>query len=52
MPDLGKYADAVLSAYAMTVVLIVGLVVVTWVRGRKMRRALDEVEARKTTHGV
>jgi heme exporter protein D len=52
MPDLGKYAEAVLSAYGMTIILIIGLVLVTWLRGRKVRRALDEVEARKTKHGA
>ena len=29
MPDLGKYAEAVLSAYAVSIVLLVGIVVLT-----------------------
>ncbi|WP_152452442.1 MULTISPECIES: heme exporter protein CcmD [unclassified Roseivivax] len=47
MPDLGKYADTVLSAYAVSLVLIVALVALTVMRARKVRRALDEVEARR-----
>ncbi|MCR9112696.1 MAG: heme exporter protein CcmD, partial [Rhodobacteraceae bacterium] len=32
MPDLGKYAEAVLSAYAVSIVLLVALVVLSWRR--------------------
>ncbi len=48
-PDLvlGKYEVTVLSAYAAALALIVFLVVVTWLRGRVVRRQLDEVEARQ-----
>lgn len=47
MPDLGKYSFAVLSSYAATIVLITGLVVLSlWQRAR-VKRALDEVEARQ-----
>jgi heme exporter protein D len=46
MPDLGKYAFAVLASYGLSLGLIVGLVAVSlWQRGR-VKRALDEVEAR------
>ena len=44
MPDLGKYADAVLSAYAVSLLLLVGIVVLTLVSGRKARAALREIE--------
>ncbi|MEP0050061.1 MAG: heme exporter protein CcmD [Roseobacter sp.] len=47
MPDLGKYADAVLSSYIVSFVLIAGLIVVSIRRGRKIRRALEAVEQRK-----
>ncbi|WP_076448342.1 heme exporter protein CcmD [Roseivivax lentus] len=47
MPDLGKYADTVLSAYAVSLVLIVALVALSVMRARKVRRALDEVEGRR-----
>lgn len=46
MPDLGKYADTVLSAYAASLVLLVGLVVLTLWQGARMKRALEEVEGR------
>ncbi len=46
MPDLGKYADAVLSAYAVSIVLILGLVVLSLIRARRVRKQLQEVEKR------
>lgn len=51
MPDLGKYADAVLSSYAASLFLLAGLVVMTLRRGHKARRALEEVERRGKTDG-
>ena len=47
MPELGKYAVAVLGSYAATAVLIVGLVVLTLWQSARMKRALAEVEARQ-----
>lgn len=46
MPELGKYAVPVLASYGVTLVLLAGLVLATWRRGRKVRGALREVEAR------
>ncbi|WP_425277782.1 heme exporter protein CcmD [Roseivivax isoporae] len=46
MPDLGDYAGAVLSAYAVSLGLIVGLVVLSLWRARRVRAALDKVERR------
>lgn len=46
MPDLGKYADAVLSAYGVSLLLLVLLIVWTLRQGRRARRALQEVEQR------
>ena len=51
MPDLGKYAEAVLSSYAVSLVLLALLVAVTLHRGRKARRALEEVERRQGRNG-
>jgi heme exporter protein D len=51
MPDLGKYADAVLSSYAVSIVLIVALVAVSVLRARKVRAELDAVEARSRRNG-
>jgi heme exporter protein D len=47
IPDLGKYAAEVLSAYAVSILLLLGLV---WVSVRAARRArtwLETVERQK-----
>lgn len=46
MPDLGKYAGAVLGAYGASIALLVALVVGSLWQAARMKRALDEVEAR------
>lgn len=46
MVDLGKYAEAVLSAYAVSLVLLALLIWASLRRARKIRADLDEVEAR------
>ncbi|GGX48349.1 heme exporter protein D [Tateyamaria omphalii] len=51
MPDLGKYADAVLSAYAVSILLLVGIVVLTLWRGRQARAEMDAVERRSGRNG-
>ncbi len=51
MPDLGKYAEAVLSSYALSILLIVALIVVSLRRARKVRTALEEVEKRGKSNG-
>lgn len=47
MPDLGKYAVDVLSAYAVSVALIVGLVVLSLYQAGRMRRAFEQREGRR-----
>lgn len=47
MPDLGKYAASVLSAYGASIVLIAGIVWQSLRAGRKARSELDSVEARR-----
>lgn len=47
MPDLGKYAFAVLAAYGMSVVLIAGLIMLSFWQRARVKRALAEVEARQ-----
>lgn len=47
MPDLGRYAAEVLSAYAGTLFLLGAIVVLSVLRARKIRRALEDVEARR-----
>ena len=46
MPDLGKYAAAVLSSYAVTIVLLVLLVGLSLRRARKVQQRLRDVEER------
>ncbi|WP_407645510.1 heme exporter protein CcmD [Gemmobacter lutimaris] len=46
MPDLGKYAGPVLGSYAVTIGLIVLVVALSVWRSRRMKRALEAVEAR------
>ncbi len=51
MPDLGKYALWVLSAYGAGLVLIAALVIQSIWRDRKMARLLAEIEARQKRSG-
>ena len=51
MPDLGKYAVEVLSAYGVSLALIVGIIVVSVARARRVRAELEEVEARRQSNG-
>ena len=46
MPDLGAYAGAVLSAYAVTLVLLGGLILLTWCRSARIKATLAKIEAR------
>lgn len=47
MPDLGKYADVVLSAYAVSLLLLVGIVALSLWRGRRVRAEMEEMEQRR-----
>lgn len=47
MPDLGKYAEAVIGSYVATLVLLLGVVALSVWQSRKVKRALDEVERRQ-----
>lgn len=44
MMDLGKYAVPVLTAYGLTIVLLLGVIVQTVIANAKARRALQEHE--------
>lgn len=46
MPDLGKYADTVLSAYAASAVLLLLLLAYSLWRGRRVRAEMEALEAR------
>lgn len=47
MPDLGDYAVAVLSAYAVSIALLLGIVLLSWAQSRSVRRQLEEIEGRE-----
>jgi heme exporter protein D len=51
MPDLGKYADTVLSAYGVSLLLLLALLVITLMRGAKVRADLKQVEERMRRNG-
>ncbi|WP_299560570.1 heme exporter protein CcmD [uncultured Sulfitobacter sp.] len=51
MPELGKYAFEVLSAYGLSLLLIVALLAVTLRRGRRARAALRQIEAEARPDG-
>lgn len=47
MPELGKYAGAVLGSWGVTLAFIAALIALTWVQSRKAKRDLDAIEARR-----
>jgi len=51
MPDLGKYAVTVLSAYSVSIVLIVGLVGASIYRSKKIKKRLQDVENKVDNNG-
>jgi heme exporter protein D len=51
MPDLGKYAGAVLWSYLATIAVIAALVAVSLWQGARIKRALREVEERQGKNG-
>ncbi|MFZ5964646.1 heme exporter protein CcmD [Thalassococcus sp. BH17M4-6] len=51
IPDLGKYAGAVLSSYAVSIGLIVLLVALSVWQSRKARAALERVEGKAKRNG-
>jgi heme exporter protein D len=51
MPDLGRYAFEVLTAYAVSLGLIAVLIVWSFVKSARVRRALAEAEARQEGAG-
>lgn len=51
IPDLGKYAATVLSAYGASLVLLIGLVVFSLRRGRKLRAEMEKIEQRISRNG-
>ena len=46
IPDLGSYATEVLSAYAVSLLLLGGIVWLSLRRARRIKRQLEEIEGR------
>ncbi len=51
MPDLGRYAVEVLSAYAGSLILLAGLIVASVWRARKVLEQLRDAEDRRGKAG-
>ena len=51
IPDLGKYGTVVLSAYGITIILILALTILSLRRARKTRAQLAALEARRKKNG-
>lgn len=51
MPDLGKYAEAVLSSYAVSILMIVVLVLLSVRRSNRVKKELQEVERKVKSNG-
>lgn len=51
IPDLGKYAEYVLSSYAVSLALMAVLVWASWRRSRRVKAHLDEIEQRIRQNG-
>jgi heme exporter protein D len=51
MPDLGKYAGDVLTAYGITSALLVGLVVLSLIQSARIKKRLRAAEERRKSNG-
>ena len=51
MPDLGKYAETVLSAYGVSLALLAVLILWVVLRARRVKAELEAVEARREVSG-
>jgi heme exporter protein D len=44
MPDLGRYATEVLSAYGVSLLLLAGITGLSWRRFRRVREEMEQAE--------
>ncbi|PYF13103.1 heme exporter protein D [Rhodobacter viridis] len=51
MPEFGKYTVTILGSWGATLALLAGLILVTLMRGAKVKRALKAQEERMKTDG-
>jgi len=47
MPELGEYALDVFMAYGASLVLLIGLIVVSWRQSKAVKAALNKAEAQR-----
>lgn len=47
LPDLGTYAVPVLSSYAVSLALLIGVVAASIWKARRVRARLEQVESRR-----
>jgi len=47
IPDLGKYETVILSAYGATILLVAGLILLSWLRARNVHHQLRQMEERR-----
>jgi len=51
MPDLGKYTETVLSSYAISLILLAGIILVSLRRARRVKKELQDVEKKVKSNG-
>lgn len=51
MPDLGKYAEAVLSSYAISLLLLGAIVLLSLYRSRRVKKELQDIERKMKSDG-
>ena len=51
IPDLGKYAVAVLSAYGVSLSILLVLIWQSLARSAKVKKALEDYEAKRKNNG-
>lgn len=51
MPDLGTYTGTVLSSYAVSLVLLAGIILVSLRRARRVKKELQDIEKKVKSDG-
>ncbi|WP_138422919.1 heme exporter protein CcmD [Maritimibacter alexandrii] len=47
MPDLGKYAGAILTSWGATILLVALVIAVSWWQSARVKKKLEAAEARR-----
>lgn len=51
MPDLGKYTETVLSSYAVSLVLLAAIILLSLRRARHVKKELQDIESKVKSNG-